>query len=194
MRKTLRSRMPYQKITDAVKTSIVEAFQRDEDYLEAARLLNVKRTTAHGIIRRFQETGVIVRPRGGARVARKKIDDEMKNAAAMIVEDYPGFTLKQINQELRRRQPQKPHISISFLACMFDGQLIKLKKLEDAPIERNSPVTKEQRRLYATWLVEEGVNMNIIYVDECGFDLFTRLTRGNGIVTDSNVQFLAFFK
>ena len=64
--------MPYQRISEVIKTSIIEALERDEDFYEVARLLNVKRTTAHGIIKRWQEHGVVVRPRGGAREATKK--------------------------------------------------------------------------------------------------------------------------
>lgn len=183
--------MPYQRLSEIVKTSIIEAFQRDEDYYEVARLLNVKRTTAHGIVKRWQEHGVVVRPRGGAREATTKVDDEMKEAAVAIVERNAAYTLKQINAQLRQTFPQKPHISISTLATMLDGQLVAMKNLEDAPVERNSPDTKEERRQYATWLAAEGVNQNIVYVDECGFNLYTRRTRGRALVGQRAVRQVA---
>ena len=183
--------MHYQRISEIVKTSIIEAFQRDEDYYEVARLFNVKRTTAHGVVKRWQEHGVVVRPRGGAREATTKVDDEMKEAAVAIVERNAAYTLKQINAQLRQTFPQKPHISISTLATMLDGQLVAMKNLEDAPVERNSPDTKEERRQYATWLAAEGVNQNIVYVDEYGFNLYTRRTRGRALVGQRAVRQVA---
>ena len=70
------------------------AFNNEEDYIDVARILGVKRTTAYGIIRRHQEDGAIVRPRGGARVV--KVDDEIKNCLIEIVERNAAFTLKQV--------------------------------------------------------------------------------------------------
>ena len=181
--------MSYQRISEAVKTSIIAAFERDDDYYEAARLLNVKRTTAHGIVKRWQEHGTVVRPRGGARPARNKVDEEMKDAAVDIVEENAAFTLNQINAHLRQTLPHKPNISISTLAAILDGRLMRVKKLEDARVERNSQVTKEERRQYATWLVvAEGVNKNFVYLNECGFNLHTRRTRGRALVGQRAVR------
>ena len=57
------------------------------------------------------------------------------------------ITLKQINAHLRQELPQKPPISISTLAAILDRQLITMKKLDDAPVERNSLATKEKRHM-----------------------------------------------
>ena len=120
-------------------------------------------------------------PRGGARAAVRKVDDEMKHQVDDIVERYSAFTLKQIKHRLQLELPDKPRVSISSVAAMLDGQLITLKKLEDAPFERNSPAVKQERRNYATWFTREGVNRNLIYVDECGFNIYTRRTRGRAV-------------
>ena len=164
--------MPYQRVSTSVKQTIIDASRRDDDYVEAAKLLGVKRTTAYGIVRRWKEKGVVEQQRGGFRLQRVKVDDEMREMAVRIVEEHPAFTSKQITQELRVRLPDKPAISISSLANLLDGQLIKMKKLEDFPQERNRPDVKEERQEYARWLTTEGVNNNIIYLDECGFNLF----------------------
>lgn len=168
--------MPYNRISDDVKRRIVEAHEREEDYREVARLFGVKMSTAYSIIRRHQEDGLIVRPRGGHRF--HKMDDDMKTALVQIVEEHATFTLAQINTELHRRLPMKPRVSLSTVATALDGQLIHIKQLEDAPVERNSPATKEARRVHAQWLMAHGIHENLVYVDECGFNLFTRRTRG----------------
>ncbi len=86
--------MPYGRISEETKWQIVAAFNREEDYIEVARILGVKRTTAYGIVRRHQENGAIVRPRGGARLV--KVDEDMKNCLVEIVEENAAFTLQQV--------------------------------------------------------------------------------------------------
>ncbi|GFS14053.1 DDE superfamily endonuclease [Elysia marginata] len=43
-----------------------------------------------------------------------------------------------------------------------------MKKLEDAPAERNSERTKAQRLDFATWLLQNAQRYNFIYIDEAG--------------------------
>ena len=86
--------MPYTKILKQIKQQIISAFNNEKDYIDVARILEVKRITAYGIVRRNQEYGVVVRPRGGARVI--KVDEEMRNCLTEIVENNPAFTLKQV--------------------------------------------------------------------------------------------------
>ena len=169
--------MPYCRVTTEVKQAIIDAYENHEDYLEAARPLQLKRTTAYGIVRRWKEKGIFQQRGGGVRIQRVKVDEEMKNAAIAIVEAHSAFTLKQILEELQRRLLDKPPISITTLAKLLDGQLITMKKLEDIPIDRNRIDVKNDRREYARWLTTEALNENLIYVDECGFNLFTQRTR-----------------
>ena len=67
--------MPRNRISTEDKQRIIDAYAAGEDYVEAARLLGVKRTTAWGIVRRHQLHGQVNRPRGGAR--HQKVDQEM---------------------------------------------------------------------------------------------------------------------
>ena len=93
------------------------------------------------------------------------------------MEQYPAYTLKQVKNRLELELPHKPHVCISSIAGMLDGQLVTLKKLEDAAIERNADVIKRQQREYANWLIWEVINRNMIHVDKCDFNLYTRRTR-----------------
>ena len=181
-------KMPYNKISEADKRRIVEAHDREEDYFEVARVLGVARTTAWAIIRRYQLHNEVIRPRGGRRNEAIKMDDDMRECLVNIVRDYPAFTLTQINAELRARLPAKPHVSVSSVVRALDGQLISSKKLEDVPAERNSVATKVARRAYAEWFLAEGVNSILVYVDEAGFNLFTRRTRGRAHVGERAIR------
>ena len=54
-------------VAEADERRILAAFESNEDYVEVARVLGVKRTTAWIIVRRLQTDGQVLRPRGGAR-------------------------------------------------------------------------------------------------------------------------------
>ena len=69
-------------------------------------------------------------PRGGARPAVEKLDEEMMRQTLVdIVERYPAFTLLQINAELCVRLPAKPEISITTISSSLDGQSILDEKI-----------------------------------------------------------------
>ena len=75
--------MPYMRISLDSKQRIIDAFERDEDYVQVAGILGVSRAAAYGIVRRFQVSGEVERPRGGRREEVAKMDEEM---AACLVE------------------------------------------------------------------------------------------------------------
>ena len=72
-------------------------------------------------------------------------DAEMVACVIGMIEECPAYTLQQLNDELRRSLPHKPHVSISTLHRMLDAQLITLKKMENAPAEPNRDRVKEAR-------------------------------------------------
>ncbi|GFR76528.1 L-aspartate oxidase [Elysia marginata] len=83
-----------------------------------------------------------------------------------------------INQELRVRLPDAPHVTLSTIHNVLKGQLITMKKLGDAPAQRNSERMKTQRRAFATWLLQNAQRYNFIYIDEAGINIWTKRTRG----------------
>ena len=169
--------MSYQRISDADKQRLYDAFNQGEDYFEVARLLGIKRNTAYCILRRiYERDGVLTLPCGGVR--RKLVTDETRDTAVAIVEEHPEFTQEQINAELQVRLPNAPCISRATLANMLAGNLIVKKKLEDAVAEQNSDRTKRLRLEFADWMMNTGVNLELIYIDEAGFHLRTKRTRG----------------
>ena len=47
----------------------------------------------------------------------QKVDDEMRACAADVISENPLYTLKQINEELQRRLPEKVEISLKRRGC-----------------------------------------------------------------------------
>lgn len=113
----------------------------------------------------------------------------MKTALQEIVQEHPAYTVNQINNELRLRLPNKPHIQRTTVNTALIGQLLFLKKLEDAPAERNTDETKTSRRDYANWLLNDGIQrQELIYIDETGINLYCSRTRGRALVGQRAVR------
>ena len=87
--------------------------------------------------------GAVALPHGGARAEAQKIDADMFWVLLEVVEEHAAYTLQQINMELRAWR-----VCVSSIARALDDQLVSVKKLEDAPMERNSNQTKDARRDY----------------------------------------------
>ena len=124
----------YQRIALVEKQRIYDAFLRHEDYVELAKQLGIKRTTAWAIINRAEKNaGQVARARGGVRPGSVKVTDNVIQAAVNITQEHPEFTLNQILAKLRDRLPNSPAIGRTTFANILSGQLIVLKKLEDSP-------------------------------------------------------------
>ena len=86
----------------------IQTHENGQDYYDTARVLGIARTTAWGIIRRYQLHGQVVRPRGGA--WRRKVDQEMINELTVLVEAHPEYTLTQLKREMHENLPLKLEI------------------------------------------------------------------------------------
>ncbi|GFO31285.1 Tc1 transposase-like protein [Plakobranchus ocellatus] len=105
----------------------------------------------------------------------------MRAVVRAVVEEHPDFTIRNINRELRTRLPQSPAISQTTISGILDVLLVTTKKLEDAPAERNSDGTKQQRHAYATWLMHEVQETEFIFIVEAGINIWTKRTRGRAV-------------
>lgn len=177
-RQNREPRGPYNQVSNQDRNRIIEAFENDAmDYLQVAEALGVKRQTARSIIVVYLEQGRRdAVQRGGYR--QSKVDDDMKDMLQAILDDNPLMTLDQINTELRRRLPNKPNISRTTLARALDGMLITIKLAEDVPQARNADRVLQERVNYAQWFLREGVVGHCIYIDECGYNIWTRRSYG----------------
>ena len=84
-------------------------------------------------------------PLGGKRT--EKVTAETQRTVLDIVHEQPDFTLVAINRELGARLPGALHVSTSTISNILQGQLITMKKLEDAPAERTSLMQRKSNVL-----------------------------------------------
>ena len=64
----------------------------------------------------------------------------------------------------------------------LEGELITLKQARNIVGNRNSPEVKAERLAYAHWMYEIGLQKHRVYVDETGFNLYTKRAYGRAIL------------
>lgn len=166
------------RISSEVKERLVRAFEEpSEDYLAVAATLGVHRSTARSIVARYiRERRVADLPRGGRN--NVKVDDDMRQCLVDIVDEDCTLTLHAINQELKRRLPRKPQIHDRTVGRALDGMLVSLKLTRRLPADRNRPDVINSRFEYANWFLNTGVIGHCIFIDECGYNIWTARSYG----------------
>ena len=118
----IRNRVPNKHRERLVKTFEGE----HEDYLLVADTLGVNRSTAKGIIAKYVREGRIrERARGGRN--NVKVDEEMKECLGVVINENCMLTLREMNQELRRRLQVKPFVHDRKIGKALDGMLVRAK-------------------------------------------------------------------
>jgi len=158
--------------------------ENGDDYIALAEQLGIHTDTARSVIRVWmEEARVEAKPRGGAR--NKKVDEEMAEEVRRLARENPFTTLVRIQDQLVANLPNKPRIHTSTIARHLHNQLISLKiagKDADVPHQRNLPINKEKRHTYAQWITTLPPTSHVIYIDECGFNVFQRRRQGRAEV------------
>ena len=126
--------------------------------------------------RYIREGRIRERPRGGRNNVR--VDDEMRDCLEEIINENCLLTLTQINHELRRRLPVKPEIHDRTVSRTLDGMLFRVKLARPLPADRNRPDVLNKRVDYATWFMNYAVVRHCVFVDECGYNIWTARSHG----------------
>lgn len=176
-------RRPRNRISQTDRQRLVDSFEAGDDYLHLAQQIGINYNSARNVIRIWLRDGrVESQQQGGARnvVVTADMDAAIREAALFA----PFSTLNNIRQQLLLNFPDSP-ISVSTVARHLEGHAISTKiagKDADVPFERNRPATIHRRTQYAQWLAGLGIEERIIYVDESGYNIYTRRTKGRAPV------------
>lgn len=176
----------YCQVSDVDRQRLIACYQQNKDWVSLAENLNIKRTTAYGIIKEWKCSGRQTRLKRGGSV--KKIDEEMLNFLIRSIEEKPTITLKEMQAKLRDGLPDKPPVSVQTLSRALDGAMYTVKDLRHVPIQWNDPAVKKERKEHFNWLMNEGMNHNLIYLDEFGINCWTSRTKGRAPVGQRAVR------
>lgn len=176
-----RARGGYRRISDVDRGRLIDAFENNvADYIQVADTLDIKHSTARSIVATYLRTGRREKqPRGGPR--NGKVDQDMRDALQRMLEENPLLTLGQMKDNLVNDLPNKPPISPSTIARVLDGLLYTVKLAEDVPEGRNAPRVLDQRVAYANWFMQNCVIGHGVFIDECGYNIWTRRQFGRAL-------------
>ena len=102
----------------------------------------------------------------------------MKEYLNNIINENCMMTLSETNRELRRRLPGKPVVHERTVGRTLDGLLVRVKLSRPLPAERNRPDVIEKRYEYGNWFMTTGILKHCIFVDECGYNIWTSRSHG----------------
>jgi transposase len=139
----------------------------------AARTFGVAVSTASGILRRYESRGnTNALPKGGAR--HIKIHQAALNVIEIWVNERPNITLCQIKERLGIEHNIFVTEGAISVALIKRGLTVKI--LRTMPISRNCTETIQARFEYAQTFLNEAPadRHNIVWIDECGFNLHMR--------------------
>ena len=169
----MAARCHYRRTANVDRNRLIDAFETGADYLQTADTLGINRSTARTIIGTFLHEGRRDQlPKGGAK--NRKIYDDMRTTLERLLDENPLMTMVQMKQQLQARLPHKPTVSTSTIARTLNGMLITRKLAEDVPDQRNAARVLDARRDYANWFLRDGVLGNVVYIDETGYNIWTR--------------------
>ena len=101
----------------------------------------------------------------------------MKQCIEEILNENPVLTRDGINRLLQERLPDKPR-------KVLNGMLYTFKLVRRCPAERNRPDVIQSRREYAAWFLGEAIQRQIVFIDECGFNVWTARSQGRALRGD----------
>ena len=181
--------MPRQTTFNADRWRIIDAFTENRDWLAMAPTLNIKRQTAQSIIKVYRREGrQDALPRGGR---RPKLDQEMKEFLVTCVEEKPTITLNELNTNLQGALPLKPRVTNQMISNALDGSMISLKDVRAIPVNWNIQEVKNQRSEFMNWMLNEGTEKNLVFLDEFGINMWTSRTKARAVVGHRAVRITA---
>ena len=102
----------------------------------------------------------------------------MRDSLEQIINENCLLTLTQINSELSRRLPAKPEIHDHTISRMLDEMLFRVKLVRPLPADRNRLDVLNKWVDYANWLMNHTVVRNYVFVEECGYNIWTARSHG----------------
>ena len=95
-----------------------------------------------------------------------------------IINENCLLALAQIYQELRQHLPRKPVFHDRTVARTLEVMLYCVKLARPLPVDRNRPDVVQKRVDYANWFMRHAVANHSIFVDECGYNIWTARSQG----------------
>lgn len=173
----MSGRVRYNHYSDEVRQRVRQAFEEEEDWLNIATLLGVKRPTVYRWVDAW-EGGLDVPRRN--RTRKRALNEAQIDELVSWVENDSTVTLSALQMRISAEFAKE--VSLTTVARYLDGRLLTLKKLHPFSETMNSSENKRLRRKYVLDVMQyEAEGKTIIWLDETNFNLFCCRTRGRSL-------------
>ena len=175
------------RVSQSDRNHIIRAFEDGLDFISLANDLHINRRTAYRIVQTFQrENRRHCLPVTGR---HKILTPGMVNSLVSFVEEKPTATLLEMRGHLLQMFPTLPaQLSLTTISRALDGCIFTLTLLRSVPTQWNIEEVKCERAEFASWLLREGPNGEMVFIDECGFNIWTARTQGRSIKGERAVR------
>ena len=102
---------------------------------------------------------------------------EMLEDVISFVETKPTAALEEMRSLLVAKYSNSS-ISTSTIRRYLDGAMITLKAIRTVPFQWNCDEVKEARCDYSNGMMTTGVRSKLVYIDECGYNVWTARNQG----------------
>ena len=165
------------RISAIDREHLIKAFEDGRDIVRLTSAIGVSRRSAYRIVRSFCDEGRRqALPQSGGR--QKILSADHLDYLVSCIQDKPTITLLEMKGKLLSAFPGLPAMSLTTISRALDGSLITLKLLRSVPTQWNADDVKSERVEYVNWYFQEGTQREIVFVDECGFNIWTSRTQG----------------
>nr|XP_022911119.1 uncharacterized protein LOC111422125 [Onthophagus taurus] len=161
----------YNKVSAADRRRIMKAYEDGKNWRQTAQDLGVNVRTAYEWLKNDQEDP---KPKGGSKSKKTLAIDE---ALVRWIEEDSTLTLKDLSNRVHNEFELR--VSINTIKNWLDGKLFSLKKIRPHVANINTYENKVKRREYVEKLLESrGNGRDLIWIDECNFNLYCRRNEG----------------
>jgi len=161
---------------------VINSYLQGNSAKTIALIMQIKVTTIHEIIRKYQNTGLIVASvRGGTR--SPKLTNEQKETMLSWVNENCTVTLSALKAKIQ--DIFNITVSTSTISRYIEKFHYSLKRVTIIPERRNDADNIVARKIYALRYIslsEIFSENEIIFIDEVGFKVSTRVSRGRSAV------------
>lgn len=172
----------YQKISQDTRERVINAYLLGHCTAQISQFMSLKKSTVGSIIKSYLETGTHETKQKGRNQVSKLNEDQQKIIVSWI-DDDATISLK----ALKRKCEEHFSISVSQTTIFkyVKGFKYSLKRIHLLPERRNDEKSITERRIYSLKFLDYQADFgdaNIIFIDECGFNVSMRPSRGRSII------------
>lgn len=164
------------------RSRIINSYLRKDSVNDISRIMEIKRTTVHEVIKSYMKNGSSEKLTRG-RPQYSKLNSEQIETIKGWIDENCTISLRKIKEKCLLEF--NVSVSITTVAKYIDDFCYSLKRVQLIPLRRNDLQSLNDRKIYALNFLDlqsEFDEMEFIFIDEVGFNVSMRSSRGRAAI------------